>query len=439
MPRFPVVLTLLLLLSLPAGAASKRRAVQHPHALTRDAVIAMASKVADRVTLSYHPRLHWENAVYFDGLVLFAEQMELRSPGSGSRFLDRAASVILESDDPIETVYWGDGTAFAQAALDLYRVLPPSDPRREALLVTLAGPMRFAEHAVRVSPADGAPRDPWWIAGGYGARFWQDDLYMVVPWLALYGSTQDGLPGNELARNLAYEWIEAYVHEHRPESSDPREAAVPSAKSRRGILLWDEAHGLFQHAPESIGTTEYFWARGNGWALVALARAAESLDAPYTGRRYDQVLAREEIRGMLGVAAESLLARRTADGGWGSYLSKPEECPVAETSGTALLTFFLARGVNEGWLDRDVYAPVVMRAIGLLVRRVHADGAVFGIQPPDVGPNCGKTSSDHPTINLNYGPGAVLLAASEVLKFPEESWRAGSQGLEWAVEGGRQP
>ncbi|MGZ5474305.1 MAG: hypothetical protein ACXWG4_10130, partial [Thermoanaerobaculia bacterium] len=209
MPRFPVVLTLLLLLSLPAGAASKRRAVQHPHALTRDAVIAMASKVADRVTLSYHPRLHWENAVYFDGLVLFAEQMELRSPGSGSRFLDRAASVILESDDPIETVYWGDGTAFAQAALDLYRVLPPSDPRREALLVTLAGPMRFAEHAVRVSPADGAPRDPWWIAGGYGARFWQDDLYMVVPWLALYGSTQDGLPGNDLARNLAYEWIEA--------------------------------------------------------------------------------------------------------------------------------------------------------------------------------------------------------------------------------------
>ena len=195
----------------------------HPGPLNRDAIVATASRIADRVVLSYSPRLHWENAVYLDGLVLLGEQMELRLPGSGSRFIERAASVILDSDDAIDTVYWGDGTAFAQAAMDLYRVLPPSDPRRPALLKTLSGPMQFAEHAVRVSPGDGPARDPWWIAGGYGTRFWQDDLYMVVPWLALYGSTQDGLPGNELARNLAYEWIEAYVYEHRPVSVEHRE------------------------------------------------------------------------------------------------------------------------------------------------------------------------------------------------------------------------
>ncbi|HYI10695.1 MAG TPA: glycoside hydrolase family 88 protein [Thermoanaerobaculia bacterium] len=419
MPRFLVSLVLLVL-SVPMVAAPKRRAVQQPAALTPEAIIAAASKAADRVTLSFHPRLHWENAVYFDGLVLLGEQMELRSPGSGGRFIERAVSVILGSDDPIDTVHWGDGTAFAQASMDLYRVLPPNDPRRDAILATLSGPMRFAEHAVRVTPAAGAARDPWWIAGGYGARFWQDDLYMVVPWLALYGSAQDGLPGNELARNLTYEWIEAYVHEHRPASADPREAAVPSSASRRGTLLWDETHSLFQHAPESIGTTEHFWARGNGWALVALARAAESLDAPYTGGRYDQVVGREELRELLRKSAASLIARRTPDGGWGSFLSNPDACPVAETSGTALLTFFLARGVNEGWLDRDVYAPVVTRALALLLRRIDGEGVVSGIQPPDVGPGCGKIASSHATINVNYGPGAILLAAAEVLKFPQE-------------------
>jgi hypothetical protein len=422
-PRFPLTLVLFLALSLPTLAAPKRRAVQHPAFLTREAILAKATRVADRVTLSYHPRLHWENAVYFDGLVLLGEQMELQSPGSGARFLDRAASVILDSDDPIETVYWGDGTAFSQATLDLYRVLPPSDPRRARLLETLSGPMRFSEHAVRVSPADGAPRDPWWISGGYGARFWQDDLYMVAPWLALYGSTKDGLPSNELARNLAYEWVEAYVHEHRPASGDPRGAAVPSSRSRRGPLLWDEAHGLFQHAPESVGSTEYFWGRGNGWALVALARAADALDAPYTGGRYDQVLTPGEVRAMLRVAAQSLLQRQTPDGGWGSYLSKPGECPIAETSATGLLTFFLARGVNEGWLEREVYGPVVIRALELLMRRVDAEGYVIGIQPPDVGPGCGKRTSSDPVINMNYGPGALLLAASEVLKFSDEEIR----------------
>jgi glycosyl hydrolase family 88 len=427
MPRYPLSLVLLLVLSFPALAAPRRRAVEHPGALTREAIIAKASKVADRVTLSFHPRLHWENAVYFDGLVLLGEEMERQAPGSGSRFIESAATVILHSDDPIETVYWGDGTAFSQAALDLYRVLLPSDPRREALLATLTGPMQFARHAIRLTPADAAPRDPWWIAGGYGTRFWQDDFYMVVPWLALDGSTKDGLPGNELARNLAYEWIEAYVHEHRPVSADPREAAVPSARSRRGILLWDEAHGLFQHAPESIGSTEFFWSRGNGWAFVALARAADALDAPYTGGRYDQVMGREEIQELLRAAAASLLERQTPDGGWSSYLSKPEACPVAETSGTALLTFFLARGVNEGWLDRDVYGPVAVRALALLLRRVGPDGTVSGIQPPDVGPGCGKISSNDPIVNVNYGPGALLLAAAEVLKFPDELRLAGAQ------------
>ena len=64
-----------------------------------------------------------------------------------------------------------------------------------------------------------------------------------------------------------------------------------------------------------------------------------------------------------------------------------------------------------------------MRALALLLRRVDWEGNVSGIQPPDVGPNCGKVASNNGPINVNYGPGAVLLAASEVLKFPDELLR----------------
>lgn len=361
--------------------------------------------------------------MWLDGLVLFGEQLNLREPGSGDGLLDRAASVLLDSDDAIETVYWGDGTAFAQSVLDLYRVLPPSDPRRAALLKTLDGPMRFAAHAVRATPATAAPREPWWVAGGYGARFWQDDLYMLVPWLALYGSSRDGLPGNELARNLAYEWMEAYVHEHRPASGDPREAEVPSSPARRGTLLWDEAYALFHHEPASVSSPQYFWARGNAWAVVALARAAGALDAPYTGGRYDRVAGRDELHDMLRASAAALLARRTPDGGWGSYLAHPNPCPVAETSATGLLAFFLARGVNEGWLDRETYAPAATRALALLLRRVDGEGNVSGIQPPDVGPGCGMGTTNQTAVNLNYGTGALLLAAAEVLKFADGDLR----------------
>ena len=166
-------------------------------------------------------------------------------------------------------------------------------------------------------------------------------------------------------------------------------------------LLWDEQAALFRH--DAASTPEFFWARGNGWALIALARASESLDAP-------------EHHAMLRAAAESLRARQLPDGGWSAYLSSPERCPISETSGTALLTFFLARGVNDGWLDRALYEPVIDRALGLLLRRVDRDGDVTGIQPPDIGPNCGNIRSDNGTINVNYAPGAILLAISEVLK-----------------------
>jgi rhamnogalacturonyl hydrolase YesR len=399
-------------------AAARHRAVATPAVPTREAIAAIATKVANRVSLSYAPRLHWENAVYLDGLVLVGEQLNARTAGSGNGLIERAADVLLNSDDAIDQIYWGDGTAWAQAALDLYRVLPSSDARRPALIALLTGPVSFAEHAIRDTPASAPPRDPWWIAGGYGTRFWQDDMYMVVPWLALYGSTQNGLPANEQARNLAYEWIESYVYEHRPSQTD----VVPSLASRRGPLLWDPASMLFQHSTELIGSTQDFWGRGNGWSLIALARASELLDGAYTGGRYDQVVSADELRSMLRGSAESIVARRAPDDGWGPFLANPAACGGSETSATGLLTFFLARGVNDGWLDRATYIPIVMRAYDSLLRHVDSDGYVTAIQPPDIGPNCAqKTSREDPFyLNLNYGPGALLLATAEVLKFSDE-------------------
>lgn len=117
---------LLLAMSLPLTAA-KRRAAAHPAALTRESITAVAARAANRVTISYARRLHWENAVYFDGLVLLGEQMELRDPGSGVPFIERAVSILLNSDDAIETVRWGDG-----APTDMARV-----SRQDALYLAI--------------------------------------------------------------------------------------------------------------------------------------------------------------------------------------------------------------------------------------------------------------------------------------------------------------
>jgi hypothetical protein len=414
-------LAIFTLVALPAfPAIARQRAVRAPTPLTRKAIASAAIRIADRLRIDpFEPRRHWENAPFLDGLVLMGEELEHQSNPAGARLIDRAVSVILGSDDDIINLFWGDGTAYAQVALDLYRIIPAGDPRREALLTTLSGPMSFAEHAIRTSPAAGTPRDPWWIAGGYGTRYWQDDMYMVVPWLAMNGSSVDGLPSNELARNLAYEWIEAYVYDHRPASSDPRAVAVPTAGARNGFLLWDPDHGLFQHQPDSIGS-DFFWGRGNGWSAIALMRAAHYLDGPYSGTQYPSVISAPEIRQLLLRMAASVKERQTPNGGWGSDLSHALDCPIAETSATGMMTFFLARGINEGWLDRDAYLPVVRRAFAVLMQRVDAGGVVVAIQPPGIGPDCSRTIASDDVINVNYGPGVWLLAASEVIKFSDE-------------------
>jgi rhamnogalacturonyl hydrolase YesR len=364
----PIALAVFLIVSFPL-AAQRRRAVSHPAlpAVTRASVSAAALRVIDRTRVpAFEPRLHWENTPYLDGTLLVAEQLQRDD------LIERVADVLLNSNDDIDSIYWGDGTAFSQPLLDLYRILPPGDPRRAQILNMLGGPMSFAEHAIRATPQTAPPRDPWWVEGGYGVRYWQDDMYMVIPWLAMYGTI------DPLARDLAHEWIDAYV-----------------------AKLWDPQHELFQHSPETIGSDE-FWGRGNGWSLYGLARAG----APQT-------------RELLRRAAARIVEKRLPSGGWPSNLSQPLDCPVVETSATALIAAFLAHGVNEGWLDRETYTPIILRAFALLMDRVDAAGVVHGIQPPGTGPAfCGveMLSTDHPTINMNYGAGAMLLAAGEILK-----------------------
>ena len=383
-------------------------------AATRGELLAAATRVADRLAAVKPLGRNWEDVPYLSGALLLADEIERDRPGAGAPLASRVEAAI-GGGNPVVT--HGDYAGYAQAALELYARTPPADEaRRAALLAATDGPLAFARRALRTPPAAGPPVEPWWVEGGYGVRFWQDDLFTQPPGLAMRGSSRDGMPADAEARALAYEWIEAYVFDHRPASLDERERAVPSARSRAGFLLWDPARELFRHDPS--GTTDGpFWGRGNGWVGFGLATAARFLDAPYDAGRYESVLDRTAIRGLLSRLAGSLAARRTSDGGWGTDLLRFDD-QAAESSATGLITFFLARGMNEGWLDREVYLPVVLKAQALLISRVDDEGDLTGIQPPGTGPDGTVTSSDDPVVNVNYGVGAFLLATAELSRLP---------------------
>jgi hypothetical protein len=367
----------------------------------------------------------WENGLFLLALLEQGETLNSRWPGSGQPYIDFDISVA-ESHNwgqlPEDcSTFHGDCTNFAQWILELCRITPESEPRREKWMATLENPMAFAKHALRDSPATAPPSNPEWTKSGYGSRRWVDDMYTILPWLAAKSSNQEGMPADPTARDLTYEFLESYIYDHRsPDSNDPAELALYPV--RRGFLLWNPYDRLWQHDPSTIGTDDY-WGRGNGWAIYGLARTLQFLDRPYggSGNQYNQVPTKTELEEIFIQMAWSLKDRRNSEGGWGTHLSLShiEECPATETSVTGLNTYALAWGVNAGLLPKEVFVPVVLQASTLLQGKIDENGNVFGIQPSGGSPSCAIVSSNDPG-NFNYGVGALLLANFEVAKFCDE-------------------
>ena len=76
-----------------------------------------------------------------------------------------------------------------------------------------------------------------------------------------------------------------------------------------------------------------------------------------------------------------------------------------------LITFGLARGINNGVLDRKVYGPVADKAWAGMLTHIYADGRLGCIQQTGAEP-----AFYYPSSSYDYGIGGFLLAGSEVKK-----------------------
>ncbi|MDR0711823.1 MAG: glycoside hydrolase family 88 protein [Prevotellaceae bacterium] len=149
-----------------------------------------------------------------------------------------------------------------------------------------------------------------------------------------------------------------------------------------------------------------YWARGNGWAIAAMARTLQLL--PETDAH------RQEYVGILTSMAAALKRCQREDGFWNMNLDDPNDNPGPETSGTALFTYGIAWGINAGLLDRDQYLPTVAKAWkGLSTVAAQPNGNLqytqnVGEKPIPVNQLAGSS--------VDFGVGAFLLAVSEVVK-----------------------
>lgn len=325
-----------------------------------------------------HPQ-GWVPAVLYVGLVAHA-----RATGDEkdwARLLDHAN---LHEWRLAPRTYNADDYAIGQLYLDLaehYRKPEYALTIRSRLDYILANPskvdLKFIKDDNVDDDMDGRPlpliecRDRW---------CWCDALFMAPPvWMQFTEMFKDP----RYAQFADKEWWAATKYLYDPEEK----------------LYFRDSRFFDQRTPSG---KEVFWGRGNGWTSAGLARTIDQLPAGIDRAPYEEL-----FRDHAGRLAEL----QNNDGYWNSSLLDRETVENPETSGTALIVYALAWGVNNGLLDRAKTEPVIDRGWRALVRAVHPDGKLGYVQQVAAAP--GKARYEE---TQAYGVGGFLMAGEQVMK-----------------------
>lgn len=170
--------------------------------------------------------------------------------------------------------------------------------------------------------------------------------------------------------------------------------------------LYDKENGLFfrddnYFEKRELNGEKVFWGRGNGWVVAALAQILRYLPKNYEHRNFYEDL--------FVKLSDRLLELRDDAGFWHASLLDPESYPSPETSATALITYAMAYGVNNGLLNKKEYIPHVEKSWYALLSIIDNDGKLGFVQP--IGADPRKVTKDMTAV---YGVGAFLLAGNEI-------------------------
>jgi unsaturated rhamnogalacturonyl hydrolase len=212
---------------------------------------------------------------------------------------------------------------------------------------------------------------------------WADDLYMSVPALAQMGA----LTGDRAWFDDA---VKQVLQFHR--------------------YLWDPqarlyAHGKHMNQPLN---PEFYWARANGWAMLASVELLDVLPEDHPGR--EEVLAnlREHIRSIA-----KLQSGRS--GLWHQMLDKTDS--YAETSASAMFVYSMARAIDAGWISPVSYGSVAQAGWSGLTTRVNQRGQVEGTCVGTTLASDNVYYYNRPqSVFAAHGYGPVLLAGAEMIR-----------------------
>jgi len=222
-------------------------------------------------------------------------------------------------------------------------------------------------------------------------------------------------PDSDMKNKQAWSWCDAlfmapavYAHMAIIEN-DERYLAFMDAEYKKSYnYLYNKSSKLFFRDGSYFDKREQngekvFWGRGNGWVAAGLVNILKLLPEDSGYRPFYESLFKEFV--------PELAKLQSDQGFWHASLLDQQSYPAPETSATALITYALAYGINNGLLPRDIYMPIAEKAWLALVSVVDENGKLGYVQP--IGADPKNVTADMTAV---YGVGAFLLAGTEIYK-----------------------
>lgn len=216
---------------------------------------------------------------------------------------------------------------------------------------------------------------------------WLDDLYMAVPALAqLYRLT-----GEKKYLDDAVKQFKQFV---------PR-----MFNTQKGVYMHGWIEGMEPHP-------QFHWGRANGWAFLTAVELLDVLPENHPDRQF--------VLQQFQAHAKGLAAYQSGTGFWHQLLDRNDS--YLETSATAIYTYCIARGINNGWLNKEAYTPMVILAWNAVTTKVNDKGEVEGVC---VGTGMGFDPAFYYFRPVNnyaaHGYGPVLMAGAEMIRLVKDS------------------
>lgn len=364
-----------------ATAARKKKVKkQEPTETT----LQLIKKVNDYWQRTRKPQVwaFWDQAAYYTGnmeaykltgepaYLDYAEKWCRHNRWTGATSNDKRKWRYKTYGEGMDFVLFGDWQICFQTYIDMYHLSPAEYKVARAKEV-----MSYECHM---------PDNKFW--------WWSDALYMVMPVMTkMYRLTGDRMYLDKLYENFL--WSDSLMYD------------------KEAQLYYRDAKYIYPKV-KTVEGGKSFWARGDGWVLAGLAKVLADMPHDYEHRDIFVQRFRE--------LAQGVARCQQAGGYWSRSMLCEADAPGPETSGTAFFAYGLLWGVNNGYLDRDTFLPVIEKAWTYLTQTaLQPDGSIGYVQP--IGEKPDPTKNVDARSQAPFGTGAWLLAACEMARFQNGS------------------